>query len=375
MNGFKLASNFQPRRKVHLSPLYVVANMRAKDVPYSEASCDGDISMLQRGPSNDDGGAEGSVARQRTAAPNRKIEATVELIASCKRILVLLGAGASTACGIPDFRTPGSGLYSILQESGHPVLSLVGDAQEVFDLSVFHAEPEIFFSVARLLFEDSISPKGGNTERSADSHTPRAEPSPLQREPSLAHLFLAHLAAQGRLLRIYTQNVDSLELAAGLSLSTTPIRPSSSSGRTSVSAGIPVHSSASDGTPAIGNSSSSVPCGMDNASNGLVVQCHGHLRTATCTRCRTSVPTTDPSFTVPVSAGDVARCPRPRCRRRSDALLKPDVVFFGESLPAGLESAMAADALSADLFIVIGSSMRVKPMSSLPSLLNPGELR
>src|SRR5438105_144303 len=99
-----------------------------------------------------------------------ELNRAVELIATCKRILVLLGAGASTACGIPDFRTPGSGLYSILQESGHPVLSLVGDAQEVFDLSVFHSEPEIFFGIARLLFEDSVTASGSRAERSADDN-------------------------------------------------------------------------------------------------------------------------------------------------------------------------------------------------------------
>jgi NAD-dependent SIR2 family protein deacetylase len=33
-----------------------------------------------------------------------------------KKIAVLTGAGISVASGIPDFRTPGTGLYSKLQK-------------------------------------------------------------------------------------------------------------------------------------------------------------------------------------------------------------------------------------------------------------------
>lgn len=37
-----------------------------------------------------------------------------------KRILVLTGAGISVSAGIPDFRTPGTGLYSNLKEYNLP---------------------------------------------------------------------------------------------------------------------------------------------------------------------------------------------------------------------------------------------------------------
>jgi thiamine pyrophosphate-dependent acetolactate synthase large subunit-like protein len=44
-----------------------------------------------------------------------KFENLANLISSKKNIVVLVGAGISTACGIPDFRTKGSGLYSTIE--------------------------------------------------------------------------------------------------------------------------------------------------------------------------------------------------------------------------------------------------------------------
>ena len=60
----------------------------------------------------------GSQASKRAAAANPVLdEVSVEGIAKyiksgqCEKIVVMIGAGISTAAGIPDFRSPGSGLY------------------------------------------------------------------------------------------------------------------------------------------------------------------------------------------------------------------------------------------------------------------------
>jgi len=48
-----------------------------------------------------------------------------------KNIIVMTGAGISTAAGIPDFRSPGTGLYDNLQKYDLP------HPQAVFDIDFF----------------------------------------------------------------------------------------------------------------------------------------------------------------------------------------------------------------------------------------------
>lgn len=62
----------------------------------------------------------------------------------------------------------------------------------------------------------------------------------------------------------------------------------------------------------------------------------------------------------------------PRCPR-CDGLLRPDVVWFGESLPADALGTAVAAARSCDLFFSIGTSALVQPAASLPfEALNSG---
>lgn len=63
----------------------------------------------------------------------------------------------------------------------------------------------------------------------------------------------------------------------------------------------------------------------------------------------------------------------PQCPRCSpadvNAVMKPDIVFFGESLPEHFHNQMAADKDECDLLIVIGSSLKVRPVALIPSKL------
>lgn len=102
------------------------------------------------------------------------------------KVVVLVGAGISTNSGIPDFRTPGSGLYDNLQQYDIPY------AEAIFDIDYFHTDPYPFFTLAKELY-----------------------PS-VKYRPNYNHYFLRLLHEQGLLLRLYTQNIDGLERLAGI---------------------------------------------------------------------------------------------------------------------------------------------------------------
>ncbi|HHV54594.1 MAG TPA: NAD-dependent deacetylase [Firmicutes bacterium] len=96
-------------------------------------------------------------------------------------IVVLTGAGISTASGIPDFRSPGTGLWETL------------DPMEAMSLASFSRDPEHFY---RLAMETWLPPI-------------------LAAKPNPAHFALAELEAAGYIRSVITQNIDGLHQAAG----------------------------------------------------------------------------------------------------------------------------------------------------------------
>lgn len=108
------------------------------------------------------------------------IEKASELIRSSEKGVVLSGAGISTPSGIPDFRTPGTGLWSKY------------NPMEVASLSAFRYHPEKFL----------------------DWFHPLAK-TIFQATPNPAHQAVADLEKAGFFEVIITQNIDGLHQRAG----------------------------------------------------------------------------------------------------------------------------------------------------------------
>jgi len=103
-----------------------------------------------------------------------------ELIRESRCTVALTGAGISVPSGIPDFRSPGTGIWENV------------DPMEVAHIDAFRRDPERFWSFYRPRFE-ALDDK----------------------QPNDAHRALAQLEAEGLLDAVVTQNIDRLHRKAG----------------------------------------------------------------------------------------------------------------------------------------------------------------
>jgi NAD-dependent deacetylase len=96
----------------------------------------------------------------------------------------------------------------------------------------------------------------------------------------------------------------------------------------------------------------------ERAGSREVVEVHGSIRTSSCPGCGTSYPL--PRVLELLEDEGVPRCPA------CGAVLKPDVVFFGELLPEEAIDRAFALAREAALLLVVGSALEVYPVAGLP---------
>ncbi|MEW6522127.1 MAG: Sir2 family NAD-dependent protein deacetylase [Bacillota bacterium] len=188
--------------------------------------------------------------------------------------MVLTGAGISTESGLPDFRSPGSGLW---RDSS---------AMELLSATTLWSRPQLFYTRALDLLEELT----------------RAEPNP-------AHRVLAAWEKQGRVATLVTQNIDNLHYRAG---------------------------------------------------SRRVLEVHGQLRTASCSKCGHS--STFAELVRRARRGDIP----PLC---SDCRgwVRPDVVLFEDPMPEAFVAAVE-EVQRSELLLVVGSSLQVAPVAYLPRL-------
>jgi NAD-dependent deacetylase sirtuin 1 len=254
--------------------------------------------------------------RRKKLANVNTLQDVVELIKNSKKIIILTGAGVSVSCGIPDFRSR-DGVYARLAVD-FPDLP---DPQAMFDIHYFRRDPRPFFKFAREIY-------------------------PGQFNPSPCHRFIRSVEKHGKLLRNYTQNIDTLEQVVGI----------------------------------------------EN-----VVQCHGSFATATCMKCKHKVDAK--VIREDIFSQKIPKCSK--CINNSSSInseeqmeaagpshkvfsmpqmglipevapiMKPDIVFFGEGLGDEFHNAVADDKDQVDLLIMIGSSLKVRPVALIPSSVDP----
>jgi NAD-dependent SIR2 family protein deacetylase len=195
-----------------------------------------------------------------------------------KNITFITGAGISTAAGIPDFRSS-NGLFAQTQKKYN-----LSNPAQFFQIGLFYSHPEYFYDFCK------------NVEKQINSC-----------KPTKAHLFQGFLCQKGLVRRIFTQNVDGLEIKAG--------------------------------------------CPKE-----LCTFAHGRIDVAGCPECLRDYDIEE--LKKKIYNDEIAYCEK--CKRP----IKPKVVFYGEYLPQSYFDSFA-DITKTDCAIIMGTSLEVYPFNRL----------
>lgn len=226
-----------------------------------------------------------------------------------KRMVMITGAGVSVESGIPDFRSS-TGLFQGLATKSN------GSGKNLFDYNLFRNEDSI------QLFEKMIQ---------------KLYTLSKDCKPSLYHRMIDDVSAQGRLLRLYTQNIDCLDTQLPHLQTKVPldfVRPYPSA-----------------------------------------VQLHGNVKLMSCSKCSYVTPLDDAAFTRPPNADGrrlIVNCPQ--CeemnkvreiagkRTQTAGVLRPRIVLYNEFHPDGeiIGNITEHDLKSRpDCLIVTGTTLKI----------------
>lgn len=201
-----------------------------------------------------------------------KIARLKEMIEKSNRIVFFGGAGVSTESGIPDFRSK-DGLYN-----QHDVAFEKYQPEYLLSHTCLMREPKVYFEFHRQKLDTRAI------------------------EPNEAHIYLAHLEEQGKLVGVVTQNIDGLHQKAG---------------------------------------------------SKKVYEIHGSALRNYCTGCGKIY---DENFIFDCT-DDIPRC-------SCGAIVRPDITLYEEGLPEDAVNDALSAISSADMMIIGGTSLTVYPAAS-----------
>ncbi|CAN6598124.1 NAD-dependent histone deacetylase Hst3p [Trichomonascus vanleenenianus] len=219
-----------------------------------------------------------------------------------RRLVVIAGAGISVAAGIPDFRSSTEGLFATIKED----YKLKTSGKAMFDASVYKDDDktELFHMTIRDLHKMCVEAK-----------------------PTRFHEYVNRIAANGRLTRFYTQNIDCLDTSQEHLATAVPLI----------------------GTP-------------------RGVQVHGSIRTMACSKCSWTGDL-DPSKFLDGEAPDCGECleldeVRQVAGKRLQGVgrLRPRIVLYNETNPDGEAIGKIAESdlyKRPDALVVVGTSMKI----------------
>ncbi|QSZ30367.1 hypothetical protein DSL72_004890 [Monilinia vaccinii-corymbosi] len=244
-------------------------------------------------------GSEEEIAHQ-----DAQMKRLIRVLRGKRKIVVVAGAGISVSAGIPDFRSS-TGLFSSLRTQH----KLKSSGKELFDASVYK--------------DDSSTTSFHSMVRELSRLTKNAKPTPF-------HHMLATLAEEGRLLRLYSQNVDGIDISLEPLATKVPL-----------------------------NSKGPWP---------KTIQLHGGLAKMVCSKCR-HLQDFDGSLFEGPEAPDCDNCVEidairiaAGSRRHGIGRMRPRMVLYNEYNPdeEAIGAVSAADLKKvADAVIVVGTSLKI----------------
>jgi len=190
---------------------------------------------------------------------------------------MLTGAGISVESGIPDFRSPETGLYHNIKKYN------LSNPDLLFNRQYIKNNPKPFYTLVKEFIAKEY-------------------------QPATAHYLSVLFHRKGILKKYYTQNIDSLDLKAGLNYP-------------------------------------------------YLIECHGHMRTANCLDCGNKIK-------LELVKNSIIRDEIPKCDK-CNGLILPDVVMNDDDLPDEFFEQLEKDFQECDLLIVIGTSLEVEPFPGM----------